>query len=60
MRVGYEWVHSLIDDHSRLAYCELHRDERAVTVTATRAPPVPSSSRRGDFPEREGSRPFSP
>jgi transposase InsO family protein len=33
MRVGYEWVHSLVDDHSRLAYSELHRDERAATVT---------------------------
>ena len=27
MRVGYEWVHSLVDDHSRYAYSELHRDE---------------------------------
>ena len=34
MRVGYEWVHSLVDDHSRLAYSELHHDEKAVTVTA--------------------------
>jgi transposase InsO family protein len=34
MRVGYEWVHSLVDDHSRYAYSELHRDERAATVTA--------------------------
>jgi transposase InsO family protein len=34
MRVGYEWVHSLVDDHSRLAYSELHADERAATVTA--------------------------
>jgi len=33
MRVGYEWVHSIIDDHSRYAYSELHRDERADTVT---------------------------
>lgn len=33
MRVGYEWVHSLVDDHSRLAYSELHPDERAATVT---------------------------
>jgi transposase InsO family protein len=33
MRVGYEWVHSLVDDHSRLAYSELHSDERAATVT---------------------------
>jgi len=33
MRVGYEWVHSLVDDHSRLAYSELQRDERAATIT---------------------------
>ena len=32
MRVGYEWVHSIVDDHSRYAYSELHRDERAATV----------------------------
>jgi transposase InsO family protein len=31
-RVGYEIAHSAIDDHSRLAYTELHRDERAETV----------------------------
>jgi transposase InsO family protein len=34
MRVGYEWVHSLVDDHSRLAYSELHPDEKAATVTS--------------------------
>jgi transposase InsO family protein len=34
MRVGYEWVHSIVDDHSRYAYCELHRDEKGPTVTA--------------------------
>jgi transposase InsO family protein len=34
LRVGYEWVHSLVDDHSRYAYSELHPDERAATVTA--------------------------
>ncbi len=33
-RVGWEFAHSLIDDHSRLAYTELLPDERAVTVTA--------------------------
>jgi transposase InsO family protein len=32
--VGYEIAHSIIDDHSRLAYTELHRDERADTVVA--------------------------
>jgi Integrase core domain len=30
-RVGY--AHAIVDDHSRLAYVELHRDERAQTVT---------------------------
>jgi transposase InsO family protein len=33
-RVGHEFVHSIVDDHSRLAYSELHPDERAQTVTA--------------------------
>jgi transposase InsO family protein len=32
--VGYEFAHSIVDDHSRLAYSELHRDERADTVAA--------------------------
>src|SRR4051794_4598084 len=34
MRVGWEFCHSMIDDHSRLAYTELHPDEKAATVTA--------------------------
>jgi len=33
-RVGWEFCHSMIDDHSRLAYTEIHRDEKAATVTA--------------------------
>jgi transposase InsO family protein len=32
-RVGWEFCHSIIDDHSRLVYTELHADERADTVT---------------------------
>ena len=32
-RVGWEFCHSIIDDHSRLVYTELHADERAETVT---------------------------
>ena len=32
-RVGYDYAHAIIDDHSRLAYVELHDDEKAVTVT---------------------------
>jgi transposase InsO family protein len=33
-RVGYQFAHVIVDDHSRLAYVELHDDERAQTVTA--------------------------
>jgi len=28
---GYDFVHSLIDDHSRLAYSEIHPDEKGAT-----------------------------
>lgn len=31
-RLGYDYVHTLIDDHSRLAFSELLRDETALTV----------------------------
>ena len=34
MRVGWEFCHSIIDEHTRLAYTEIHRDEKAPTVTA--------------------------
>jgi transposase InsO family protein len=33
-RVGYDFAHAIVDDHSRLAYVELHPDEKAATVTA--------------------------
>jgi transposase InsO family protein len=33
-RVGYDFAHAIVDDHSRLAYVELLGDERAATVTA--------------------------
>ena len=33
-RVSWEYCHSIVDDCSRLAYSELHDDERADTVTA--------------------------
>jgi transposase InsO family protein len=29
--VGYDFVHAVVDDHSRLAYAEIHSDERTVT-----------------------------
>jgi transposase InsO family protein len=31
--VGYDFAHAIVDDRSRLAYVELHDDERAETVT---------------------------
>lgn len=32
-RVGYDFAHVIVDDHTRLAYVELHDDEKAETVT---------------------------
>ncbi len=32
-RDGVDIVHAIIDDHSRLAYAEIHSDQRAATVT---------------------------
>jgi transposase InsO family protein len=32
-RVGYDFCHSIIDDHTRIAYTEIHPDEKAPTVT---------------------------
>ena len=33
-RVGYDYVHSRVDDHSRLAYSEVLTDERGTTCAA--------------------------
>jgi transposase InsO family protein len=33
-RDGTDFVHAIVDDHSRLAYAEIHQDQRAVTVAA--------------------------
>ena len=33
-RVGYDYVHSVVDDHSRVAYSEILADERADTCAA--------------------------
>jgi transposase InsO family protein len=34
VKVGYDYVHSLVDDHSRLAYSEILPDERGETCAA--------------------------
>jgi hypothetical protein len=31
-RIGYDYLHSVVDDHSRLAYSEIHHDERGNTA----------------------------
>lgn len=31
-RVGWEFCHSIIDDHTRIAFTEIHPDEKAATV----------------------------
>lgn len=33
-RIGYDYIHSLVDDHSRLAYSEILDDERGDTCAA--------------------------
>ncbi len=39
-RIGYDYVHSLVDDHSRLAYSEILPDEKGTTCAAfSSAPP---------------------
>ncbi|WP_338703039.1 IS481 family transposase [Streptomyces sp. Q6] len=32
--MGYDYIHSAVDDHSRLAYSEIHPDEKAATCAA--------------------------
>jgi transposase InsO family protein len=34
VRIGYDYVHSLVDDHSRLAYSEVLDDEQGATCAA--------------------------
>jgi hypothetical protein len=34
VKVGYDYVHSLVDDHSRLAYSEILPDEKGPTCAA--------------------------
>ncbi|MFF5017611.1 IS481 family transposase [Streptomyces sp. NPDC001165] len=32
--MGFDYIHSAVDDHSRLAYSEIHSDEKAATCAA--------------------------
>jgi hypothetical protein len=33
-KMGTAYVHTVIDDHSRVAYAEVHNDETSLTATA--------------------------
>ena len=46
-QVGHEFAHAIIDDHTRLAYSELHPDERADTVVAFTQRALAWYARRG-------------
>jgi transposase len=47
---GWEFVHTLVDDCSRLAYSEIHDDERAATVTEFTRRGLDCSWRGGSSP----------
>jgi transposase InsO family protein/transposase-like protein len=33
-KIGFDYIHSIVDDHSRLAYSEIHDDEKGETCAA--------------------------
>ena len=41
--IGYDYVHSAVDDHSRLAYAEILPDEKGATTAAFIARALPDS-----------------
>jgi hypothetical protein len=49
-KLGYDVVHALVDDHSRLAYAEVLPDTKAETVTAFVQRGLPSSPSTGSRP----------
>lgn len=51
-RLGYAYVHSVIDDHSRVVYSEVHDDERASTAVGVLERAVAWFTQRGVVVER--------
>jgi len=43
VRVGFDYVHAVIDDHTRLAYAEIHNDETGKTAAGV----LPAAASRG-------------
>jgi len=50
--IGQAFVHTVIDDHTRIAYAEVHDDETAITATAVLARAVAWYAARGITIER--------
>jgi transposase InsO family protein len=50
--IGHAFVHTVIDDHTRIAYAEIHDDETAATATAVLARAVTWYAERGITIER--------
>ena len=46
-KIGYDYVHSLVDDHSRLAYSEILTDEIGATARRSCSAPPPTSPPTG-------------
>ncbi|WP_405094185.1 IS481 family transposase [Micromonospora sp. NBC_01392] len=51
-RIGTAFVHTVVDDHSRVAYAEIHQDEKAATATAVLHRAVAWFTTRGVTVER--------
>jgi hypothetical protein len=35
IKTGFDYIHIAVDDHSRVAYAEIHPDEKAATCAGT-------------------------
>lgn len=51
-RAGYDYVHIVIDDHSRVAYAEVHDDEKGITAAGVLARAIAFYARLGVTIER--------
>lgn len=50
--IGYDYVHTVIDDHSRLAYAEIHDDEKGATAAGVLERAIAFYARLGISVER--------
>lgn len=50
--IGYDYIHTVIDDHSRLAYAEIHDDEKGATAAGVLERAIAFYARLGVTVER--------